>query len=107
MQKELNDTVIEKVMNRAIEISAACGDECRDFRIMVSPEKKDTLILRWIAINLDNVDKPVQCYQYECFNLDGISKNCSVNHSTQEQANKFSRSLKTLYKQTYCNDHKI
>ena len=107
MLKELEHTVIKSIMDRAIEINAQCAEECRDFRIMVSPMREDTLILRWTTINIEDIDKPKQCYCYECFNLDGTSQNCSVNYSDQDEANEFFWSLETLHKQEYCIDHKM
>ena len=107
MQKQLNKSVIEKIMDRAIKINRLCPEECRDFKIMVSPMRENTLILRWTTINIENIDKPVQCYGYECFHLDGTSQNCSVNYTSQEEANEFFWSLETLYKQEFAIDHKL
>ncbi len=93
-------------MDRAIEISKGCQDACRDFRIMTSPMRKEVLILRYTTINIDNIDNPIQCYRYECFELDGTPQLCSVNYSDQQEANDFFVSLKTHYKQGFCNSHK-
>ena len=93
-------------MDRAIEINRSCPEECRDFKIMISDMRKETLLLRWTTINIDDIDKPLQCYRYECFNLDGTSQNCSVNYSNQNEANKFFWSLKKLYTQQFASDHK-
>lgn len=106
MQKQLEKSVIERIMDRAIEINRQCKEECRDFKIMVSPMRENTLILRWTTINIDNIDNPVQCFQYECFNVDGTSQNCSVNYENQEEANEFYWSLEMLYKQQFALDHK-
>jgi len=95
------------MMDRAIEISRECGDQCRDFRVMVSPMRENTLILRWTTINIEDIDRPVQCYHYECFNPDGTSQNCGVNYDDQEQANDFFWSLETLYSQEFAVDHKL
>lgn len=107
MQKQPDRVVIQRMMDRATRINRACGQQCRDFKIMVSEMRENTLILRWTTINIDDIDKPIQCYNYECFNLDGTSQNCGVNYSDQEQANEFFWSLKTLYKQEFAIDHQL
>jgi len=74
-KKTLKQSVIHKIMDRAIEINKACAAQCRDFQIMLSQKRKNTLILRWTTIDISNEDNPVQCYRYECFKTDGI-RNC-------------------------------
>jgi len=107
MKNELESQVIERMMDRAIQINRETGDECRDCRVMTSPLREETLVLRWTTINITDIEKPVQCFHYECFNLDGYTQNCSVNLSTQDEANEFFWSLETLYKQEFANDHKL
>lgn len=107
MKRKLSRKVTDGMMNRAIEINKGCPERCCDFRIMTSPMRKKTLILRWTSINIEDIDKPSQCYFYECFNLDGTSQNCSVNYTDQEEANQFFESLSTHYKQTFAIDHKL
>jgi len=102
----MDQKVINRIMDRGITISKECQDTCRDFRIMTSPMRKDTLILRWTTINIDNPDHPIQCYRYECFESDGTPQFCSVNYANQQEANAFFWSLKTHYKQGFCNSHK-
>lgn len=94
-------------MDRAIEINKSCKEECRDFVIMTSGMRKDTLILRWTTIDLDDIERPIQCYHYECFSQDGSSQNCSVHYSNQDEANKFFWSLKRLYSQPFAIDHRM
>jgi hypothetical protein len=106
MEKDLETKIIDSIMDRALEIHNTCPDQCRDFRIMSSPLRKDTLILRWTAINLDNIDKPRQCFHYECFYPDGTPQRCSINYDSAEEANSFFWSLKTLYRQDFASDHK-
>jgi hypothetical protein len=107
MEKTLERKVIESIMDKALEIHRQCKDECRDFRIMTSPMRTGTLILRWTTIDIHDMDNPVQCYHYECFNPDGTSQNCSVNYKDQGEANEFFFSLETLYKQNFAIDHKL
>lgn len=107
MQKQLDHKVIVRMMDRAIEINRQCPEECRDFKIMVSPMRENTLVLRWTTINIDNIDKPVQCFHYECFDMDGYSRNCSVDFADQDEANDFFWSLQTLHRQQFANDHKL
>ena len=107
MKKQLEKQVIQRIMDRAIEHNKTCPLECRDFRIMISPKRENTLILRWTTINIDDMDRPEQCYQYECFNTDGSPQHCSVNYSDQQEANTFFFSLETLYRQDYAYDHII
>ena len=106
MKKKVSQTVINNMMDRAIEINKSCPEECRDFTIMSSPMRKRTLLLRWTTINIDNIESPIQCYRYECFNMDGSSQNCSVNYADQQEANAFFQGLKTLYQQQFASDHK-
>jgi hypothetical protein len=107
MKRKPEQTVIATMMDRALAIHRECKDECRDFRIMISPMRENTLILRWTTINLDDIEKPLQCYHYECFYPDGTPQNCSVNYANQEEANEFFWSLETLYKQDFACDHKL
>ena len=106
MRKKVSQRLINKMMDKAIEINKGCPEECRDFTIMTSNMRKGTLLLRWTTINIENIDNPVQCYHYECFNTDGTAQNCSVNYADQEEANEFFWSLKTLYEQQFASDHK-
>lgn len=92
-------------MDRAIEINRACPDACRNFHIMESSMRPDALLLRWTAINLDDLDNPVQCFRYECFDRDGTPQLCSVNYADQSEAVEFYWSLNSLYHQTFCTDH--
>lgn len=107
MQKPLDKDIICRVMNRAIQISRSCPEECRDFEIMQSPMREGILILRWTSINIENIDKPVQCYHYECFSPDGQSQHCSIHFSSQQEANEFFYSLQPLHRQQFANDHKL
>jgi hypothetical protein len=105
-ESPLKGTTINRLMDRAIEINGSCPLHCRDFRIMVSPMREDALILRWTTIDLSDVERPLQCFHYECFNVDGTPQNCSVYYENQQEANAFFFSLKTLYRQDFANDHK-
>lgn len=105
METKLDAPVIKRIMDKALEIHRGCRDECRDFRIMTSPMREGTLILRWLEIDISDVERPRQCFRYECFNPDGSPQNCSVNYSNQEEANEFFFSLETLYKQNFASDH--
>ncbi len=106
MEKQLKKEVIDKIMDKAIEIGMECKELCRDFRIMESPERSKVLILRWTTIDMSNIDNPIQCYHYQCFELDGTPQNCSVYYSNQDEANEFFFTLKTLHKQLFSIDHK-
>lgn len=101
----LNQEVINKIMNRAIEINKSTTLACRDFIIMKSNKFLDTLILRWNCIDIQDLDKPKQCFRYECFELDGSPKLCSIHYSNQEEANQFIWSLISLYHQKFAIDH--
>lgn len=105
--KKVPKTVIKTIMDKAIEINARCKEECRDFTIMVSPMRKNTLLLRWTTIDIEDIDRPKQCYRYECFHMDGSPQNCSVNYANQQEANDFFASLKKLHQQEFCIDHKL
>ena len=121
-KKTLKQSVIHKIMDRAIEINKACKERCTDFQIMLSRnrvheihdhreseavKRKNTLILRWTTIDISNEDNPVQCYRYECFKTDGTSQLCSIHYADQEEANDFIWSLEPLYHQQYAIDHKL
>ena len=109
VQKQLGvkTKVITSIMNRAIHIDQACKAHCRDFRIMVSAAHPNTLILRWTTIDISDIDRPEQCYRYECFEMDGTPQHCSIHYSDQEEANAFFNGLKTLYLQECAMDHKL
>ncbi|WP_407264902.1 hypothetical protein R5N98_12610 [Tenacibaculum maritimum] len=104
---KLEPSVVQKIMDKAIDINKGCKERCRDFQIMVSRKRENNLILRWTTIDIFNIDNPVQCYRYECFELDGTSQNCSIHYANQEEANDFIWSLEPLYQQKYAIDHKL
>ena len=101
----MDKKVIQKIMDRAIELNGKCPEECRDFRIMTSPLREDVLILRWTAIDIEDIERPVQCFHFECFERDGTPQLCSVYYSNQEEANAFFNSLTELYRQQFAIDH--
>ena len=104
---QIDTEVIDAIMNRAIEINNSCKQACRDFRIMTSTMRADTLILRWRTIDISNEDNPVQYYRYECFKMDGTPEFCSIHYTNQEEANDFITSLQTLYTQKFAIDHTL
>ena len=106
-KKVLKQTVIDSIMDRAIAINKGCAEQCRDFEIMLSRKRKNTLILRWTSIDISNEDNPIQQYRYECFQPDGTPQLCSVHYADQEEANEFVWSLEPLYHQLYAIDHKL
>jgi len=104
--KKLSQFVVERIMDRAACINGSYREECRDFCILQSELRKGTLILRWTSINIDDPDRPVQCYHYECFNEDGKPQHCPIHYKGQQEANAFFQSLQLLYKQEFASDHK-
>ncbi|WP_452222151.1 hypothetical protein [Lacinutrix salivirga] len=107
MKKKLKQSVIDAIMDRAVEINKACKEQCRDFEIMLSRQRENSLILRWTSIDISNEDNPVQQYRYECFQTDGTSQMCSVHYADQDEANEFIWSLEPLYHQQFAIDHKL
>ncbi|MHA7058447.1 hypothetical protein ACWGOQ_0014590 [Aquimarina sp. M1] len=107
MKKKLKQSVIDAIMDRAVEINKACKEQCRDFEIMLSRKRENSLILRWTCIDISNEDNPVQQYRYECFQTDGTSQMCSVHYADQDEANEFIWSLEPLYHQQFAIDHKL
>mgnify|MGYP006981762142 FL=1 len=89
---------IEKLMSEATLIQKDYTESCFDFQIMTSRFHKNTLILRWIEVDISDVERPIQCYRYRCFNLDGTSQNCSIHYTNREEANAFFKSLEAHYK---------
>ena len=106
-KEPLDVDIIQKIMDRAIEINKSCKERCRDFQIMLSQKRKNTLILRWTTIDMSNIENPVQCFRYECFEMDGTPQLCSVHYTNQEKANDFFWSLEPLYQQQFAIDHKL
>lgn len=104
--KKLRKKVIDSIMNRAIEINNDCKEQCREFKIMKSTKHKNILILRWLTIDISDLERLFQCYRYECFELDGTPQYCSIHYSNQEEANDFFNGLESLYAQEYAVDHK-
>ncbi|WP_281989743.1 hypothetical protein [Aquimarina aggregata] len=102
----LDKKIINRIMNRAIEINDSCKEHCREFRIMKSKKHKNTFILRWLTIDASDVGRLFQCYRYECFDVDGTPQYCSIHYSNQEEANEFFKGLEPLYAQEYAVDHK-
>jgi len=93
------------ILDQAVTINEQCAESCFDFTIMTSEYHKDTLILRWLEIDISDIDAPVQQYRYRCFNSDGSPQHCSIHYSNRQEANAFFKSLKTLYIQSFANDH--
>lgn len=89
---------IEKLKNEAVFIQKDCTESCFDFQIMTSRFHKNTLILRWVEVDISDVERPIQSYRYRCFHLDGSPQNCSIHYNNQEEANAFFKSLETHYK---------
>lgn len=104
--RKIDQQIIEKIMDKAIEIDKLSEKQCRDFRIMESDDRKEVLLLRWTTIDISNIDNPIQSYHYQCFELDGTPQHCSIYYSNQEEANSFFFSLRTLYQQLFSIDHK-
>lgn len=107
MKKKLKQSVIDAIMDRAVEINKTCKEQCRDFEIMLSRKRENSLILRWTSIDISNEDNPVQQYRYECFQTDGTLQMCSVHYADQDEANEFIWSLEPLYHQQFAIDHKL
>ncbi len=106
--KKVSNQVIEKIMDRGMQIDKDCHEHCRDFKIMVASERHpDILILRWTTIDIDDIDRPKQCYRYECFETDGTPQDCSIHYSDQNEANDFFSGLETLHTQQCAIDHKL
>lgn len=104
---KLEPQVVQRIMDRAIEINKGCAEKCRDFQVMLSQKRENTLILRWTTIDISDIERPVQCYRYECFEMDGTPHLCSIHYANQEEANDFFWSLEPLYQQEYAIDHKL
>lgn len=107
MNEKITPTVINKIMDRALLINQETPEFCCDFEIMTSSIKKDVLILRFITVDISDIERPKQCYRYECFELDGTPQMCSIHYSNQKEANDFFWSLTSLYHQKYAIDHKL
>ena len=93
----ISEEIIENIMNEGILIKQKCKEACSDFQILTSKFHKDTLILRWLEIDISDIERPIQCYRYRCFNRDGSPQNCSIHYTNQEEANAFFKSLETHY----------
>ncbi len=106
-KRRISRAVIALIMDRAMLIDKDCNEYCRDFRIMVSEQHLNTLILRWTTIDISDIDRPIQCYRYECFESNGTPQHCSIHYSDQQQANAFFSGLETLHLQEYAIDHKL
>ena len=104
---KITKEVIEVIMDRAVIIDKESKEHCREFRIMVSGTHPNTLILRWTTIDISDVDRPIQCYRYECFEMDGTPQHCSIHYSDQKEANAFFSGLKSLHIQECAIDHKL
>ncbi len=102
--KEIPQEVLEKLLHHGLTIARETQAYCRNFSILRSPLHKDTLILRWTTIDLEDVDRPLQCYQYHCFYPDGTSQGCSIHYDNQSQANAFFLGLELLYSQQCATD---
>lgn len=95
------------ILDQAKVINAQCSDTCFDFSIMTSELHTDTLILRWLEIDIRDINCPIQQYRYRCFNLDGSPQHCSIHYSNQQEANAFFKGLVVLHTQDYANDHEL
>ncbi len=99
--------VIHKMMDSAMHIDKECQLQCRNFTIMTSPLHQSTLILRWMTIDISDIDRPIQNYRYECFDMKGTPQHCSIYYTNQEEANTFFEGLQPLYTQEFSIEHKL
>ena len=100
----LSKESIQKLMGYGITIQKNCKESCFEFQIMTSPLFKDTLILRWLEIDISDIERPIQCYRYRCFDLDGTSQNCSIPYTHAQEANAFFKSLEAHYKLDFATE---
>lgn len=106
MKTSIEQNIINRIMDRAIQISGDSSETCRNFTVMTSPMRPNTLILRWLCIDTNDQKDLSNTYCYECFDLDGKPQYCSVNNLNPTEANLFFRGLTTLYEQQCAIDHK-
>ncbi|MFC4633522.1 hypothetical protein ACFO3O_06365 [Dokdonia ponticola] len=92
---------IQKIMEGAVLIQKHCKESCFDFQVMTSRFHKDTLILRWVEVDISDVERPIQCYRYRCYHLDGSAQNCSIHYNNVQEANTFFKSLETHFRQDF------
>jgi len=102
----LPQELIDTIMDQAVLISTSRRECCRDFEIMTSKLHPNTLIMRWLEIDIEDIDDPVQYFRYRCFNPDGSPQNCSIHYSNQQEANTFFSGLYSLYHQPFAISHK-
>lgn len=107
MKEGIDKQIVYKIMDRAAIVQQGCTEECRDFRVMESPMRPGELILRWTTIDINDIDRPLQCYHYECFDKKGEPQDCSVHYADNDEANEFFWTLKTVYQQDFARDHKL
>ena len=98
---KISKEITQKIWDQAITIDKSCMESCFEFQIMTSKFHKDTLILRWIEVDISDVERPIQCYRYRCFNIDGSSQNCSIHYADQAEANAFFKSLRAYPTQEF------
>ncbi len=107
MKEGIDKRTVFKIMDRGAVIQQACKEECRDFRVMESPMRPCELILRWTTIDISDIERPKQCYCYECFDEQGEPQDCSVHYADNNEANEFFWTLRTLYQQDFAKDHQL
>ncbi|GEM_PF-1917988 len=101
--ENLQKDSIKKIMDQAVLINQGCKESCFDFQIMTSNFHKETLILRWVEVDIRDVERPIQYYRYRCFNVDGSAQNCSIHYADQAEANAFFKSLRAYPTQEFTN----
>ena len=94
--KTISLEVKARIAERARQIIQHSAEECRDFSLHRSLLHPKTLILRWLSIDLYDIDHPHQCYLYECFDEQGSPLNCSIHYATITEAERFYNSLEDL-----------
>ena len=97
-----NQETLARIKQRAGAISKISPHECRDYSLHRSPLHPGSLILRWLSIDIGDIDHPRQCYEYECFEEDGQPLHCSVFYDSPAEAEAFFQSLTPICKLKDC-----
>lgn len=104
---KIEKRVIQRIMDEAIQLQKQSEDQCCEFTILTSHLHPQILILRWLSIDISNIDQPTQHYQYQCFYPDGSKHNCEIHYTNQEDTNAFFSSLQSHYQQPFARTHQL
>ena len=97
----ISKDALKKILTHAAETSAACQNNCYDFRLMQSPLEPAVWYIRYVRSDLSDTKKPREDYRYLCYNQKGEYLNCDPKFPSRHEEATWLNSLKSYKKIPY------